>query len=476
MSHSVIYNKIFGSDIFNTVQQPIPPPKPVRPSLLRDSSDIFNTKAKDLKRARIRNHSQSDIFFTEGKSIESYDSYHPKVNYDSDYNPDNYLKHNTSYSTKMKEMYDIDPNKSASNILSSKGYLEFMEVDQNIPDAVRNKPRNQSFNRKKVNYYIKNRTFKAFGKPRDQLITDLSSNIFNDPVVEKKNMVIKPQKVYKESKNTSLLTQPKVLNNRNKWLSKLDWKNPKGEILFKHYTDDKSAEKQNAFDRKMKDMEDSVLDYSAIHPKTERKQKMKNYKRINDYSKEKVPFGLSAAKEKKVKENVSGLFSNEQFYENNFKLKQIPNDSFIEKSYTINNAGNLEKKDLVKLYHDKGIHVYNVKEEADNVFNGTQKKKYTCKVREIKGEGKTFENASNELKSKYKEIDIVPEKKICVNKRIYADSYAGNRDVYKFNENNIAEKPKTVKKNNDINRTFTNQYKNVNYSYKSNLLRKQMKF
>ena len=203
---------------------------------------------------------------------------------------------------------------------------------------------------------------------------------------------------------------------------------------------------------------------------------MKNYTRINDYSKEKVPFGLSAAKEKKVKENVSGLFSNEQFYENNFKLKQIPNDSFIEKSYTINNAGNLEKKDLVKLYHDKGIHVYNVKEEADNVFNGTQKKKYTFKVREIKGEGKTFENASNELKSKYKEIDIVPEKKICVNKRIYADSYAGNRDVYKFNENNIAEKPKTVKKNNDINRTFTNQYKNVNHSYKSNLLRKQMKF
>ena len=227
MSHSVIYNKIFGSDIFNTVQQPLPPQKPVRPSLLRDYSDIFNTKTKDLKRARIRNHSQSDIFFTEGKSIESYDSYHPKVNYDSDYNPDNYLKHNTSYSMKMKEMYDIEPNKSESNITSSKGYLEFMDVEQNIPDSVRNKKRNQSFNRKKVNLYIKNRTFNALGKPRDQLITDLSSNIFNEPVVEKKNMVIKPQKFYKESKKASNVNQPKVLN-RNKWLSKLDWKNPKG--------------------------------------------------------------------------------------------------------------------------------------------------------------------------------------------------------------------------------------------------------
>ena len=474
MSHSVIYNKIFGSDIFNTVQQPLPPQKPVRPSLLRDYSDIFNTKTKDLKRARIRNHSQSDIFFTEGKSIESYDSYHPKVNYDSDYNPDNYLKHNTSYSMKMKEMYDIEPNKSESNITSSKGYLEFMDVEQNIPDSVRNKKRNQSFNRKKVNLYIKNRTFNPLGKPRDQLITDLSSNIFNEPVVEKKNMVIKPQKFYKESKKASNVNQPKVLN-RNKWLSKLDWKNPKGEILFKHYTNDKSAEKQSAFDRKMHDMEDNVLNYSDIHPKTERKQKT-NFKRLNDYSKEKVPSGLSAAKEKKVKENVSGLFSNDNFYENNFKLKKIPNDSFIEKSYIINNAGNLEKKDLIKLYHDKGIHVYNVKEEADNVFNGSNKKKYTFKVREIKGEGKTFENASKDLKNKYKEIDIVPEKKICVNKRIYAESYAGNRDVYKYNENNTSEKPKTVKKNNDINRKFTNQYKNVNYAYKSNLLRKQMNF
>ena len=104
------------------------------------------------------------------------------------------------------------------------------------------------------------------------------------------------------------------------------------------------------------------------------------------------------------------------------------------------------------------------------------KNKYTFKVREIKGEGKTFENASKDLKNKYKEIDIVPEKKICVNKRIYAESYAGNRDVYKYNENNTSEKPKTVKKNNDINRKFTNQYKNVNYAYKSNLLRKQMNF
>ena len=72
-------------------------------------------------------------------------------------------------------MYDIEPNKSESNITSSKGYLEFTDVEQNIPDSVRNKKRNQSFNRKKVNLYIKNRTFNALGKPRDQLITDLSS-------------------------------------------------------------------------------------------------------------------------------------------------------------------------------------------------------------------------------------------------------------------------------------------------------------
>ena len=49
MSHSVIYNKIFGSDIFNVTQVPQPPQKPIRPSLLRDSSDIFKVEKKNFQ-------------------------------------------------------------------------------------------------------------------------------------------------------------------------------------------------------------------------------------------------------------------------------------------------------------------------------------------------------------------------------------------------------------------------------------------
>lgn len=476
MSHSVIYNKIFGSDIFNVTQVPQPPQKPIRPSLLRDSSDIFNVKSKKEKLSRIRNHSQSDIFFTDGKEPISYNSFHQKKEYKSDYNPDKYLISNTSYSAKMKEMYDI--NRSDSNIKSSKGYLEFMEVEQNLPEKPKQKKDViKPYNKRKVNLYVQNRNFSALCKPREQYVTDQTSNIFNDLNQEKKNRVIKPLQIPKEKTTTYDLTQPKVIKHKNKWIANLNWKNPKGELIFKHYNDDSSAEKTSAFQRKMHDLNDSAFEYSDIHPKTERKEKIRNYNRINDYEKPNVPLGLPTAREEKVKENISNLYSSETFFEDNIKLKNVPNSSFVEKSYIVNNANNLEKKDLVKIFTQKGIHVYQVKENEDHIFNLSNKKKsYVFKVRETQSVDKKqdFEKASKELKDKYKNIEIVPENKICVNKRIHPDTYDGTRDVYKYNINNKDhQKPKTVKKNNDINRTFTNQYRNVNYGYKSNLLHKK---
>ena len=118
MSHSVIYNKIFGSDIFNRQAPSFVPKttqrqssvrdssdifntsdipeikiKPVRQSLLIDKSDIFNTKPKPEKPKKIRNHSQSDIFFVEGKVQPSYDVYHPRTQYQSNYNPEKHIFH-----------------------------------------------------------------------------------------------------------------------------------------------------------------------------------------------------------------------------------------------------------------------------------------------------------------------------------------------------------------------------------------------
>ena len=148
MSNLVIYNKIFGSDIFNRKNAPSLNKntsrgrnldntnnndvfnttntfdnsfKPTRHSMVC-VSDIFNINSKPDKPRRIRNHSQSDIFFIEGKKQPSYDIYYPRVQYESKFKPEDNIKLNDSYQMKMKDMYGIDPNKSDKSITSSKGY------------------------------------------------------------------------------------------------------------------------------------------------------------------------------------------------------------------------------------------------------------------------------------------------------------------------------------------------------------------
>lgn len=433
MSHSVIYNKIFGSDIFNQEPKPKPASKPVRDSLLRTSSDIFNTKPVKQKPLRIRNNSQSDIFFTDGNT--SYSDYKRPPEYKSDYDPNKFLKSSSSYKRKMRELFSL--NRSALNLTSSKGYNEYRDLVDNKPP--RSESKDRSFNRLKDNHgYDNHHNFDCQLSARENHYEDMKSNIFYDTQKDKKNTVLKMKKIPKESRNTYLSTQPKQISKtaRNKWVANLSWKDTKGQFLFETYKSTSQSSKSH---------------------------KKRSQKNVNDYVKPDIKCDDYAHK-KKIEEGISQLNFKENFYHEGYKKSKIPNQDIRDEQFTLQ-GDEISKENLVKFFTKKGVHIYNVNDETDLIQNGKQK--LTFKLRDNDGKGK---KAVDELKNQYKKINVQETKKIVVNKRIHPETYSGVRDVYRYNSinNNGMKKPITSKRNNDIDRSFSNGYRNINHSYKSN--------
>ena len=503
MSNLVIYNKIFGSDIFNRKNAPSLNKntsrgrnldntnnndvfnttntfdnsfKPTRHSMVC-VSDIFNINSKPDKPRRIRNHSQSDIFFIEGKKQPSYDIYYPRVQYESKFKPEDNIKLNDSYKMKMKDMYGIDPNKSDKSITSSKGYCEYMDykyynTENNNKQEIKGydeRTKAKEFNLKKVNLMELNRNKNPNANPREQYMSDHLSNVFHDKEIEKKNKVIKPSNVQKEPKNTYHLTQPKHIPHKNKWISKLKWNNPQNELIFKQtcHTD----RQPSAHERKLNELaSDAIKEHISPDPSSYQKPKAKVLNMNNDYVKPKIPGLLHSAKKAKLTQNASN-FNNDHFYEDNYKCKLINDSDIKEHMFSITNADNLDKKDLMKVFNSNGVHIYNIQEFKDNIFNdnGNRNRSYLFMVRDNNtgGKGKNFENASKQIKEKFKDVEIVKKDKIVVNKKKHTDISNTKKDTYKVNESSKENKAATYRRNNDIDRSFSNQYRNINYSYKS---------
>ena len=512
MSHSVIYNKIFGSDIFNRQAQSFVPKttqrqssvrdssdifntsdipeikiKPVRQSLLIDKSDIFNTKPKPEKPKKIRNHSQSDIFFVEGKVQPSYDVYHPRAQYQSNYNPEKHIKLNDSYKMKMKDMYGIDPNKSDKNIISSKGfcdYMDFKDSKEQNQRTIKNyaaRTEAKEFYKIKVDEMEHNRTKQPTANPRDQYMSDHLSNVFHDKDIENKNKNIKPSDVLKEPKNTYHLTKPKNITNKNKWIANLKWHHPQNEIIFKNYNNNYNTEKQSAHERKLIDLagvdNNNNNNNNSKHKNQIQSNKIIKNENDNEYTKPIIPSDFNTTCQRAKLTQDASHFNNERFYEDNFKLKALPDSAIKDRTFTVSNANNLDKKNLMKLFNSNGIHIYNIQENKGNILseNDNNIKSYSFTVRDnTSGTNSNFEKATKQLKDTYKNAQIALKHKICVNKKITSITH-NDKKVHKNNNNSVSMNNNSnnsklshkTEKNHDINSSFSKQYNNINHSYKN---------
>lgn len=232
-----------GSDIFGEPKEQVIKVKRNRPVL--NASDIFNQKGIAPRRT-VRNHSQSDIFFTQGRNCPQI---YPKIKkYQSTYDPNIYIKDVSAGNAKLKELYSssLAPNKPFPiyTLGSSKGYCEKRELIDNTPNYRTLTPGVQTkntFKKLKSPFEIKTGN-KVMAHPREMFVSDMKSNIFNDREQERKNASLSPRPVPKPKKDTKDLTKPKKCRGNVKWVAKMDWKAPDSEIIFRTFNSKNNVE------------------------------------------------------------------------------------------------------------------------------------------------------------------------------------------------------------------------------------------
>ena len=447
-----------------------------------NKSDIFNTITEPGKARQMRNNTQSDIFFAHGK--KNTEMFPKKKQFKSNYNPDDYLQNNkTSYDIKMNELYggELEPverAKTPNHITSTRGFCEFRENTDNsatlCPEDM-----SRSFKKHISPFECKTQHMKM-DKPREMMVKDMTSNIFNDKDIERKNRNVTAERKEKPPLDTRDLTQPKRIKGAAKWVSNMDWKSKDGALIFKTYIPKNDVtnqgksltvgDKEFAFKKKKIDDSDS---FNPVPYKTKTYMPDKNCRNIrleeakmnNAISKKIIPRNRCTF-EKVIRKPVN--------YPTESSLEVKPR----EKTYIIKNGVKINSKELEQYYRDKGLHIYNIKEP--NTFLKEENDARNTISFNIREQGtdcyKNLKKASEDLKNKYKGIEIVPMRKIEVNrKRELGNNYFRNKESHKLhrNANMIKENLNTTnyKPHNEINSSFTKKFIGLDHRYKSDTKR-----
>ena len=383
-----------------------------------------------------------------------------------------------------------------NTLSSSKGFCEYSEEVDNDPsatskDLILNKINqykrtqsdlSKSFNKKKSNFELKTGHLRLCS-PREMYISDTCSNIFFDSEKEKINKTINPTPIEKPKKDTRDLTQPKKCRGAVKWVSKLDWTSKDGALLFRTFNKKiipiyngkpiDSSDRSFAYERKKIDMSDSF--YSQPYDTNFKVSKKGSTirleeQKLNNELNTNIPHKKYESQKIMLKSSCSHLKSyNKTYYDDIEKLKKKTVDTESnDKSYI---AKNINRNDLTAYYRKKGIHIYNVNES--NPFQKDLKTNtISFKIRQRVDQKKALNSASNELKSQFKDAEILPVKK----KINYKKTSIGDNTIKIQNShllNNKAEKvlagdKKNYKQHNEVNSSFSKKFIGLDYRYKNN--------
>lgn len=157
----------------------------------------------------------------------------------------------------------------------------------------------------------------------------------------------------------------------------LDWRDTKTNLLFSGETN-KEIMKKDARQRKFKELYGSE---PAI-----KKERIENNFKINDRNliektTKEINPDLNEAKIKKISENISQIQGN-QFLNDSSKYKiKNENDENNIKLYEISSK-NLSSKEIERAFAQKGIKIYDVKEDSNAIFGANKNNKITFKIRD----------------------------------------------------------------------------------------------
>ena len=404
------------------------------------------------------------------------DEYKIKREKQNDYNPNIYYKTKKPEQVKVEQMYGNQIAKPKPSIQRNN------KINKNENNIIQNYEKND---KKLESLNVERSTNNEYNPKYDSKqnrVNMLKSNIFNNENIEntnneennKKKEDDKFQKKIPREKKDNFGKKSKFDQNADKVPLNLDWRNPKTNLLFNSEMN-KDIMKKDARQRKFKE----IYGQDAVLPKerAENNFKINDRNLIEKATKEKNP-DLNEAKIKKISENISQIQGN-QFINDSSKYKNIKNNKEEDIKLFEINSNNVNKKDLERAFAERGIKIYEVKENNDSIFGNNKNNKITFKVRNNEY-GKEFENKIKNIKDEFKSkknaeiksfsqedkkiVDLIPNSVKWNNTNI--DSITKNKNVDKTLQEKTHSKP--FEGNN--NEKMTNIFVNLKYKNEQNII------
>jgi len=419
----------------NNKNQPKQPLTERKPKLISNNlkSTIFDNEPLEIKKPRKEYAAgQTHIKFEQSDNAE-YKIKRPEIK--SDYNPDKYLKTETNYERKFKNLYggediEIDP-KFIPKQKNFKGTID-KELSKNENEY---NPNLTAYERLYNNLYnsslktevnvIPSKAIKVKRKndeKENKILTNYQSNIFNIEEKEKENNNnINEDKTNNKFKNKKLISQPKINDenlqkvnegkhkyNNSTIPTNLNWKIGNSNLYTK-LSKDSDVAKNSAHQRQLNEFfggegNKNLPVKNVTNEKLNREELEKKLKSFE-------PNESDAAIRKKMEQ-----YSTYQNLDlNSKKLEKEPKN----KTFELKNC-DMDKFDIEELknvFSSNGIHLFNLKE--DNQYtNGKSKGKITFSVRENNLDDKFLKKlikVKKEIKNKQgvdiREIDNNPYNK-----------------------------------------------------------------
>ena len=221
----------------------------------------------------------------------------------------------------------------------------------------------------------------------------------------------------------------------------LDWRDTKTNLLFNGEMN-KNIMKKDARQRKFNEIYGS----DAIIPKERAENNFKtNDRNLIEKTTKQMNPDLNQAKIKKISEGISQIQGNQFLNDSSkYKIKNTNADDNIQ-LYEINSK-NINKKEVEKAFAEKGIKIYDVKENIDSILSSEKNNRITFKIRDNEND-KDFNNKIKDVQYEFKKRNNAEIKTLFQEEKKKADLIPNS---IKWNNTNI----NSLTKNKNIDKTL----------------------
>ena len=438
--------------------QNIAPPKPKLHQNFTEK--LYSNEPKQIID---NNRGQKETLFLGSYSGEEYKVKKEKID---EYNPNLYYKTKKPEQIKKEQTFGESKTKSKPAIQRTK-------LNNKLNEDI------NTINKKLESVNVERSTNNEYNPKYDSKqnrVNMLKSNIFNDKKIEQMNKnwgdkikeINSSNREIKEKKN-NFGKKSKLDKNAEKLPMNLDWRDTKTNLLFNNETN-KEIMKKDARQRKFKELYGSNPEIPKERVENNFKTNDRNL--IEKKTKEMNP-DYNEAKIKMISSNISQIQGNQFLNESSrYKIKN-KYDEDNNKIYEINSK-DINKEEIQRAFAQRGIKIYDVKEESDAIFGNNKNNKITFKIRDNEYDeefNSKIKNIQNDFKNNKRaeikvfsqkeknKIDLIPNSVKWNNTNI--NSIMKNKNVDKTLQEKTHSKPIENKKEQKVTEIFVNlKYKN----------------